>query len=184
MRSSLLVPGACAVVAALMIGGCDDSEPDDQTESTTSTSGSPSASASKGPSMPAKATESDSNGAKAYVDHYIDIINYAADTGDTEQLRAAAKDCEYCQQFPAIYDDMYSNGGSFDGKPYELKGIEVEDGSSTVRAVATVETRRAATFQMAKDAKRQKPESQTLRWRFELRPTDDGWQIVGMDETS
>lgn len=193
MRSSLLVPGACAIVAALTISGCDDGEPDGgadstpsapSTSSTGSTSGASSTPpASSGPSMPAKAAESGADGAKAYVGHYVDIVNYAADTGDTKPLSAASTDCEYCQQFSAVYDDMYANGGSFDGKLYELEGVDVKGEASAVRAVATVKSRSAVTFRISKDAERRNPKSRTFTWTFDLRRADEGWQIVGMAET-
>lgn len=186
MRSVLLVPGACAIVAALTISGCDDGEPDDHADKAPSeprSSSAPKAPGASAPPMPEKAAESDASGAKAFVGYYVDIVNYAADTGDTEPLDAAAKDCAYCQQFSAVYDDMYTNGGSFDGKLYALKGVEVDEKESSARAVATVKARNAATFRISKDADSRNPTPRTFTWTFDLRRADGGWQIVGMDES-
>ena len=183
MRGSSLAPAACALLATLGVGGCDGGDSDDSDATDRPPTPSAASSPPSGPTTPASAAEPDADGARAYVDYYVDVVNYAADSGDTRRLHDEASECGYCQQFAAVYDNIYDNGGSFDGKPYTLSGVKVTEQSSKVRAVATVKSRTGATFQIAEDARRRNPDAQTFTWTFELRRTGDSWQIVGMDES-
>lgn len=65
------------------------------------------------PELPAAAKAPTRSGAEAFVRYYIDLLNYAANTGDTKALRAAATDCPGCDRYADLYKSTYQEGGYF-----------------------------------------------------------------------
>lgn len=61
--------------------------------------------------MPPQAQEDSPEGAAAFVKHYIDVFNYAASTGDVDELsRLSSPDCEPCNKYADRFEQIYSNG--------------------------------------------------------------------------
>jgi hypothetical protein len=64
------------------------------------------------PVMPALAKQHSTAGAKAFIRHYIAVINYAfARTDPSPLLRISASDCASCKQLIAISARLERNGG-------------------------------------------------------------------------
>ena len=64
------------------------------------------AEADEPPEMPAEAMEQTEAGAEAFVAHYLETLNDARKSGDTERLTAlAAESCESCANFEASAQD-------------------------------------------------------------------------------
>lgn len=83
--------------------------------------------------MPAQAKEDTPEGAAAFVKHYIDVFNYAASTGDVEELsRLSSPDCEGCQSYIKLYRDTYKAGGYFKGGDWNIGALRVEFEGSDV----------------------------------------------------
>lgn len=79
--------------------------------------------------MPAQAKENSPEGASAFVQHYIDVSNYAASTGDVEELsRLSDSRCTGCQEYVELYRDTYSAGGYFKGGNWELDDLKLDFG--------------------------------------------------------
>ncbi|UYM05553.1 DUF6318 family protein [Solicola gregarius] len=196
MRRHLLSTAAWILVAAAAVAGCDSGSDDESgsgasgptsdsptSDSPATGSTAPGASkASNAPKPPAAAEKDDAAGAEAYVGYFVDLVNYAAESGDTKPLHDAAVECDYCQQFPAVYDDVYSNGGSFDGDFFRLLDVNATGEGDTTQAVAKLKADTSTTFKIAKDKKTQHIEPVSYTWTIDLEPTDDGWQITGMKE--
>lgn len=195
MRRHLLSTAALALVVTVAVAGCDDSGSDGESDSgsSQSTSESPSTdspatgsagpSSSKAPKLPAAAKSADEAGAEAYVRYYVDVVNAAADTGDTEVLHAAVTKCSTCQQFPAIYDDMYNNGGWVDGGFYRVLDVQATmKDDETAQAVAKLKADTSTTFKTTKNNKKQRIEAASYVWTIDLEHSGDGWQITGMKE--
>ncbi len=117
---------AGVVVAALLLSGCSGEEPSADhpppssppTSPVTTTSPTPTP---EPPVLPAAARENTKAGAVAFADFYIDLVNYAMETGDVGVLRAVSdKSCASCQNFIAILSDVYSDGGSVEGGAWSV----------------------------------------------------------------
>ena len=68
------------------------------------------------PSMPAAATQHTKAGAEAFVRHYIDLINHAQATGDTQALRSASSPtCRGCSGGIKAVAKVYDRGGKLIG---------------------------------------------------------------------
>ena len=66
------------------------------------------------PTMPAQAKEDTPEGAAAFVKHYIDVFNYAASTGDVEELsRLSSPTARAARATSSSTEDTYKAGGYF-----------------------------------------------------------------------
>ncbi|WP_165570410.1 DUF6318 family protein [Aeromicrobium sp. IC_218] len=92
--------------ALLLLASCSGEDADAEPTPSASAS-SPSASATSPtpsetpPTMPAQAQDLSSNeSAAAFIDHYVDLINYAAHTGDVDPMaRLSDASCAGCQEY-------------------------------------------------------------------------------------
>jgi hypothetical protein len=90
--------------------------------------------------MPAQASEDSPEGAAAFVKHYVDVFNYAAATGDVEELaRLSAPDCEGCQSYITLYRDTYAAGGYFKGGDWKIGDLRMENAGVEAYATTDVE---------------------------------------------
>jgi len=117
--------GSVGVVVALALAalaGCTGSEPrtpspSSSTASSPSTSPSaPSATESAPPELPEAATTGDAAGAEAFVKHWVDALNYAYQTGDTEPLRAISESgCQTCSDLSDEIEERRCSGKRLEG---------------------------------------------------------------------
>ena len=108
--------GGIVLAVLLTLGACS-SDPEPKEPKRTATSATPTATP---PTMPAQAKQDTPEGAAAFVKHYIDVFNYAASTGDVEELsRLSSPDCEGCQSYIKLYRDTYKAGGYFKDEGWE-----------------------------------------------------------------
>lgn len=129
------------VVAALLlvlVGGCSsDPEPKEPKPSAKPTI--------TAPTMPAQAKENTDEGAAAFVDHYVQVLNYAAATGDVDELsRLSSPDCQGCQSYIKLYRETYKVGGYIKGGEWKLGELRLrvtDLGTSATTTVATAATR-------------------------------------------
>ena len=94
---------------ALALVGCSDpqpKEPDGPTATPTQVA----------PTLPEAATEDSEEGAVVFVKHYIELLNYAANTGDVKPLREASDpNCEGCTSYADYYVSVYEQGDTIVG---------------------------------------------------------------------
>lgn len=146
MARSLAVLLAVFLSAAV---GCSDSEGDldspdaDLPDSATRSDARPTSSAkeSRPPEMPAVARKDSLAGAQGFVLHYIDLLNYASATGETQPLRlVSSQDCGGCFDYISLYDKVYGRGGYFRrGDWMAQEKLFKQRYKRTIRVVATVD---------------------------------------------
>jgi len=89
------------------------------------------------PTMPAQASEDSPEGAAAFVKYYVDVFNYAAATGDVEELtRLSSPDCSGCQSYIKLYKETYAAGGYFRGGDWTIGDLEIEESTQDLRVFA------------------------------------------------
>jgi Family of unknown function (DUF6318) len=131
IRRSVAATIAAAVVATGALSGCgdDEGEPADsglpaESELTDSapeispgtadpTPSDPTPSGPPEPPLPAAAKAPGRAGAKAFVAYYIELLNYASWTGDTDALRKQDSNCRGCMDYVRLFESTYKNGGWF-----------------------------------------------------------------------
>lgn len=68
------------------------------------------------PSLPSAATAPTRRGAGAFVEHYVDVLNFATLTGDLTRARAlSSKTCISCRSMLDAVENVYDRGGSVEG---------------------------------------------------------------------
>ncbi|KQX75584.1 hypothetical protein ASD10_10580 [Aeromicrobium sp. Root472D3] len=76
--------------------------------------------------MPPQASEDSPEGAAAFVKHYVDVFNYAAATGDVDELsRLSSPDCEGCQKYASKFRAIYSGGDRIAEKLWTLSDSDL-----------------------------------------------------------
>lgn len=90
------------------------------------------------PTMPAQASEDSPEGAAAFVKHYVDVFNYAAATGDVDELsRLSSPDCEGCQSYIDKFEDIYSRGDRISTHLWTLSSdpLRISDGTRVTAGI-------------------------------------------------
>lgn len=84
---------------------------------TPSASGSPAAA----PSMPAGAKGTSAKSAEVFARHYVDLINYAMNTGKTEQfVELSGKTCKTCRAIALDIEALYRKSGRAEGGGWSI----------------------------------------------------------------
>ncbi|GAA2070215.1 hypothetical protein GCM10009821_03940 [Aeromicrobium halocynthiae] len=119
---------AVAVALLVLLGACSrpevlEPEPD----------ASPTASARPAPTMPAQAREDTDEGRVAFVAHWIDMLNYASETGQTDELeKLSAAACAGCLEYINLYQDTYEAGGFVEGAQWEVEDLAIDQRDPSV----------------------------------------------------
>ncbi len=119
--------GTLAFALLVSLTGCsgpsEDAQPATAASTTTEPSNEPAlpeSQASQGPPaerpaepvLPVQAQGTSVRSAEAFVEYYIDLLNYAMVTGDTKAFRAASENCAGCEQYADLFDQVANKGGS------------------------------------------------------------------------
>ena len=123
-------------VLVMMLVGCSG-EPDPPEETASPT---PEITA---PALPELADDDSPAGAEAFARHYIEVLNYASATGDTDPLdELSSEHCSGCRKYIDLYRSTYEDGGFFkdsDWKVEESQVWKVSGGYDVALKVSTVE---------------------------------------------
>lgn len=133
------------------------------------------------PALPTAARAPTRAGAEAFVRYYIDLLNYAANTGDTEPLRAAAKGCSGCDDYVRLYEKTYEAGGWFRDPGWRPFSLISRRETGRVTVLAQVDAP-AVIFVKREGAKPQRGHPATYSLRFDVIRTKARWvmtELVG-----
>jgi hypothetical protein len=170
---------AVVLVAALLSAGCSSEagEPD-ALPSLPSTSASPSAAPSS--AVPPSAQAETPEGARAFARYWFEVLNRAASTGDTEELRTLSHPaCESCTRFADSIDFLYTDGGGIRGGVFTLTAVESPADKGVAEVPVTVVYDVTETEQLNKDGsvrKRIAPLRQ-VAGEMSIQRVGDGWQV-------
>jgi hypothetical protein len=125
---------AAFAAGALALAGCQ-ANPTPPPLASTSTSPTPSPSpAIAAPTLPAEAQGTSKAAAKAFVRHYIALMNHAVSTGESTALSDASDpECLSCTAVIERVDDVYSEGGSIRSDGWRVTSIRPVPGVPKVR---------------------------------------------------
>lgn len=176
-----------AVVASVALAGCTSDSPDaDPSPAATSATGSPTASAppsgtpspSGPPTLPTEAQGRSKAAAVAFVEHWIDVINYTGETLDTGPLRElSAPSCGSCRALIEATDELQRRGGRIEGQVWRAVEV-VQQGSTDPMQVSAVIAASASETYPRKGAEPIASEAARGFFRFELRPHNNTWKVT------
>lgn len=171
--SALLVLGACSSEAA----------PREPTTSATTSATTPTPSTTPttvAPTMSKQAGEDSPEGAAAFVKHYIDVFNYAAATGDVDELtRLSSPDCKGCQNYIKLYRDTYAAGGYFKGGEWTTGPLEMKFRGTATYATTDVSTG-GGRFRKSRRADEKASKRDTTRITFALKGSGQNREVTQM----
>lgn len=130
---------ATALVASLALSACNGADdPADPTSSSTPSgsatapSTAPPVETPTEPALPKAATKATEAGARAFIAHYWDLINYAQVTGDVKRLKAASgPNCAGCSAGILSVRNLYRDGGHLQGGAYTVEVDKINELSSS-----------------------------------------------------
>jgi hypothetical protein len=160
--------GGIVLAVLLTLGACTSDPEPKEPKRTPTTSATPTATP---PTMPAQAKKNTPEGAAAFVKHYIDVFNYAANTGDVEELsRLSSPKCKGCQSYIKLYRDTYEAGGYFKGSDWVLSKFELERNERTATVFVHAESE-PGTRQGSATSKQQLGDAEDSELVFEVSST-------------
>jgi hypothetical protein len=114
----------------MLVGACQanpEPSPFAGPESTAPVATPPSASpTATPPELPRAATGTDRAAAKAFVRHWVEVLNYAGPATDGDPLRElSARSCAACHAIADFLDDVEAAGGAIEGRGWRIKKIKV-----------------------------------------------------------
>lgn len=179
---------AAAVSAVLLLAGCSGGdEPDDPkaTWTPTSTPEDPSTSPAVAtePELPSEATKATEAGARAFIHHYWDLINYAQLTGDVSALRKlSAASCDGCAAGIRAIRRHYVEGGRLEGgrnvvRLRELEELRTDDDDAALAYRADFVVKHAQQSIISSDGTRDRRESGKDRYTAYMLWVANGWRL-------
>ena len=166
-----------AAVLILLLSACDSGSDQATPQEPTASSSSPAPTATV-PTMPAQAAEDSSEGAAAFVKYYVDVFNYAAATGDVDELsRLSSPDCDGCQRYIDLYRDTYEAGGYFKGADWTLGDLklQVTDSATFVTTTAATEP---GPYKTSDRGSESVSTGQDNEISFAVQRPSDAWQVT------
>jgi hypothetical protein len=181
-RSAALL--TAVAVGALALGGCQTNPAPPPLEST-STSPTPSPSPTiTAPTLPAEAQGTSEAAARAFVRHWIDVLNYAGPAGDHDAIREISdRSCTACTAIADFIEQVSTRGGQIDGKGWAVRDVKVvslDPGkSATIDVVAWVNVQHVRTS--AESEVQRFPGGRRLK-TFWLAEGDAAWAVTRLDQ--
>jgi hypothetical protein len=156
-----------ALVCCLTLASCTDS------------SDSAGPGSSGGPSIPTAAKADTEDGVKQFASYWIDTLNEATTSGDTQQLKELAlKSCTVCTDFADRLDKIYADGGHVETDGFQVKSATMDAGMTEKAAGVLLNLN--ATPQTVFEKKGAKPEEHQggqLRLRMLVSREGDHWLV-------
>lgn len=171
------VLGALAL-GAVVLSGCQ-ANPEPPPIDTASSSPSPSPSPTDAaPTLPAEAQGTSEKAAKAFVRHYIDLVNFAMRTGDVHALSTLSDPgCTSCAEVIRNIEGLYADGGHLEGEGWEVRTTKVfplaDPRSYAVQASILVHPQ----TRVIGPGNDERFDGGKKAMTFSVRPAGDGWLV-------
>lgn len=185
---------ALALACMLPLAACsgDSDEPAAAATASSTTSASPSeppSSADKpekkkpsAPTLPAAAKGDSVKAAKAFVEHYIDLFNYAMTTGETKEFRAASRKCEGCDRYAKLFEKQYKRGGFNLTQGWSIQNISMAKTRENLFALVNIQAPRLG-YQESKATKLTTYPPDDYSLRFIVAHSKRTWAVSTMESS-
>lgn len=177
------------MVVALLLAACQGN-PEPPPLDGTPTSPSPSRTTSPtvaAPSLPPEAEGTSPTAAKAFVRHWIEVLNYAGPAGDAQALRRlSARQCAACSAIIQLIENVESHEGEISGDGWrllQLKVVSSGGASGEVIIDATVDVEPQEIRPSINAEAETFPGGQRLK-TFWVRPRNGSWVVTRLDQPS
>ncbi|MFT4188597.1 MAG: DUF6318 family protein [Aeromicrobium sp.] len=170
MRSSRLLV-VFLLAALLMLSGCSkEPEPIEPDPTPTPVE----------PVLPEAAKENTEDGALAFLEHYLAVMDYASSTGDITQLTELSHpECTGCKTYVDLFTERRRNGGWVDGGGQSTSDVSVQTINGEVLITANIH-HAEGTYQESKSEEPGSFKPSTVQVTHGLFWTDDRWYLTQM----
>ncbi|MGZ8769065.1 DUF6318 family protein [Aeromicrobium sp.] len=159
------------MATALLCVGCTEDKP---REPDPTTKPSPTATV---PSMPNEAEANTVDGAIAFVEHYVELLNYSSDTGDVAALSDATDaECAGCDSYVSLYKSTYASGGYFRDPGWSITRIDPDIQNKSLLVFVSV-TSHGGTFREKSGSEVQKSRDEKYNLIFTPTLHDGQWKV-------
>jgi hypothetical protein len=133
--------------------------------------------------MPSSAQGADRAAAEEFVGHWVQTLNYATASGDTEGLKMlATRDCISCANFANTLDQIYGAGGHVESAGWALESaVPVADQPETEPSFQLALKLAPQTVYQSEGAKPEKFRGGTQPARIFLIRESDHWLVKRLD---
>lgn len=181
--------GALALAAVLTLSACSSDDPEPKvaptpSASVTATPTSPPSSGNGEPLAPQELSRSDAAGAKAFVEYYWDLVDFAQASGDVDALASVSlPSCEACEGGMASIEKTYDQGGSIEGGEATVRELSAKPVQRGDDVVFEVQVRVVTTRQQVR-VPGKKPSTYPpgdTRLQFIVEQVDGAWKVGRWD---
>ena len=132
------------------------------------------------PTMPVAAQENTVAGAVAFVEHYIDVFNYASNTGDVKELQKLSDPaCDGCTGYINLYRKTYADGGYFKNSDWKLDKVTAEIQGSEMVVFAHLSAPKGE-YKKSNQSAKQTGDGENADVTLVPAPTSSGWILTQM----
>ncbi len=129
------------------------------------------------PEMPAAATKPTLKGAEAFVEYYVELMNYAKATGVSDHMLANAAGCQGCANFAGLYETTVEEGGFFEGAEWSVRvAVALPGKGSTLDVLTTVDIA-PGKYKEASNTIVRVLEENSLEFRITVSRDKQGWLV-------
>lgn len=185
LRVAPVIALVAALVASAALAGCTSDGPDaDPSPAATSATGSPTASAppsgtpspSGPPTLPAEAQGRSKAAAVAFVEHWIDVINYTGETLDTGPLRElSAPSCGPCAGIMATIDEVDRKRARIEGQQWTAISVEALSPTGVIQVRAAIDI--ADSREISRDGGIRRFDGGRALYVLSLAPKGNSWVV-------
>ncbi len=159
--------------------------PDTETETATETAettASPTTEVDGPPELPVEATEQTGSGAEAFVQHYVDALNYGAMNANSENLSDLSTGaCETCEVFRGTLLSIEEQQLTSNGPILELKDSQMTSSEGGYSMASTLTQFNPDTYTQSGEVESTGSPSQDINLTFMVTWTETGWKIQSID---
>lgn len=189
LRVLRMFPAVAALVVATALTGCQSNPEPPPLETAPSASPSPSSTeptSEPAPTMPAEAEGPSRAAAKAFVRHYVELMNHATATGNTAPLRSASdQSCTSCSAVIERIEAVYSAGGSIESDGWRVRSITFVPLQDPKRPVLDLGIEMSPQVVVEKRGAAAKEfDGGRLPATFTLRQSQQGWLVEGWERSA
>lgn len=135
------------------------------------------------PELPAAATKPTLKGAEAFVEYYVELMNYAKSTGVSDLMLANAAGCQGCANFAGLYERTVEEGGFFEGAEWSVRvAVALPGRGSTLDVLTTVDIA-PGKYQEASSTNVRLLEENSLEFRITVSRDKQGWLVNELAST-
>ncbi len=129
------------------------------------------------PPLPAAAKAPTRAGAEAFVRYYIDLLNYAGATGDTDAFLAAAEGCNSCRGLARNFQRTYQRGGFYKTRGWLVNALFASQQAGTAFTAVAEVRETAITWRETSGSRLRRLPPGTVNLRFSLFRERSRWFI-------